>query len=55
MYFLVKFTGSKPSYWSAYGKGEVPMILAGVTCTGSEETILDCKKKPVPNTILLSK
>jgi hypothetical protein len=36
--------GSKPTYWSHYGTGSYPILLAGLGCTGSEATIADCNK-----------
>ena len=35
--------GSKPKYSSAYGKGSFPIMLAELACTGSEESLLDCR------------
>ena len=35
--------GSKPKYFSVYGQGSIPIMLAELACTGSENTLLDCR------------
>ena len=39
------YSGAKPKYWSIYGSSSLPIMLANLGCTGSEETLLDCYKK----------
>ena len=37
-------TGSIARYRSTFGQGDQPMILADLFCTGSEDSILDCRR-----------
>ena len=39
---LVNYSAAKPKYWSFYGSSSLPIMLAYLDCTGSEETLLDC-------------
>lgn len=36
--------GSQPIYWSLFGKGIHPIVLAGLACTGSEGNLLKCNR-----------
>ena len=36
--------GAKPKYSSVYGQSALPIMLAGLACTGTEESLLDCNK-----------
>ena len=41
---ILYHTGSIVRYRSAFGQGNLPMILADLFCTGSEDSILDCRR-----------
>ena len=43
--FFIQYTlkGSKPKYLSVYGQGSIPIILAELACTVSENSLLDCR------------
>ena len=43
--YYYNYSGAKPKYWSFYGSSSLPIMLANLGCTGSEETLLDCYRK----------
>ena len=36
--------GARPKYSSIYGQSDLPIMLAGLACTGNESNLLDCNK-----------
>ena len=42
--FINDHTGSIARYRSPFGQGDQPMILADLYCTGSEDSVLDCRR-----------
>jgi len=42
--FVICFAGSAPHYYSSFGRGSVPLMVADLFCTGSEASILECNR-----------
>ena len=44
MLFLIETLGSTPLYDAPFGRGQYPIILGGLNCSGLEASLLECDR-----------